>query len=86
MLRPIEFGRPVVRQIRPQTAAGTAPAAPDVRDKKSRLCSGIKNGVLIQYTVFHLVCLDKVNHWLCQWAKKAYSEGKRRQIKNSPIE
>ena len=30
-------------------------------------------------------CLDNVNHWLCQWAKKAYSEGKSRQRKNSSI-
>ena len=28
---------------------------------------------------------DKVNHWLCQWKKRAYSEGKSRQIKNSSI-
>ena len=32
-----------------------------------------------------LLCLDNVNHWLCQWAKKAYSEGKSRQRKNSSI-
>ena len=31
-------------------------------------------------------CLNKDNHWLCQWKKRAYSEGKSRQIKNSPIE
>ena len=29
---------------------------------------------------------DKDNHWLCQWKKRAYSEGKSRQNKNSSIE
>ena len=33
--------------------------------------------------LLHIV-VDKDNHWLCQWTKKAYSEGKRRQIKRLP--
>jgi len=33
-----------------------------------------------------LVVVDKGNHWLCQWKKRAYSEGRSRQNKSSSIE
>ena len=43
----------------------------------------LKEGKSIQ-NILRIV-VDKGNHWLCQWRKRAYSEGKSRQEKASKI-